>query len=62
MPEKCPYCGRYALIKQKPATGDALFIGTIDTKTNNIFAADGIMCDFYLCGSCGNIQLRAKPN
>ena len=60
MPEKCPYCGGYSLIKQKPPAGDALFIGSIDSKTKSIFAADGIFCDFYMCGSCGNIQLRAK--
>ena len=60
MPEKCPCCGSYSLTKQKPATGDSLFIGTFDSRTKTIHADNGIMCDYYLCTSCGSIQLRAK--
>lgn len=60
MPNKCPYCEKGSLEQMQPPTGDSFFIGCWDEASKKIIIDQGIICDFYVCSSCGNIQLKRK--
>lgn len=60
MVQKCPYCGNIEFDKFIPPNGDAMFIGTANTKTNKIHADEGFICDLFVCKKCGNVQLKMK--
>lgn len=57
---KCPICGNFSVYDAPISdNADVLFIGSMNTKTNEIFTDRGIICNATLCQNCGNIQLQA---
>lgn len=58
--KKCPICGNFSVYNAPISdNADVLFIGSMNTKTHEIFPDKCIICNATLCQSCGNIQLQA---
>lgn len=58
--KKCPICGNFSVYDAPISdNADVLFIGSMNTKTNEILPDRGIICNATLRQNCGNIQLQA---
>jgi predicted RNA-binding Zn-ribbon protein involved in translation (DUF1610 family) len=51
----CPNCSGLNVQKLEPPFGDAFFIGTVDTATNEINPIAGYTANIYVCPDCGRL-------
>lgn len=58
---KCPFCGgSYRLLKAPGEKEKAFFVPSCYLNGHPEEQSSGIICDIYVCGGCGNLQLVAK--